>query len=288
MQGKELYRGLCCCVLLFFTLHSQAQQGFFIPKNGNVYFGGDTATIYSNVTNNGKLGVDKKAVINFNGTVWENAPNAAITDETDSTTGTGGWIRFTKKTAPQRLLSGYNAAAKTGATFPNLQIANPYGVYLSQSSAKVRNHLSFEQGLVYLNNQMFVVGHNTPGKITGYSKDHFFVTGTAPDGGLLMRENIRPSDGMVVFPIGTSKGSYTPAAIQSKTTQGDDFYVTAFEGVKSGLFHGTDLARDGVNTTWQAGKLWHPGTGEIELYLQHQVNNEGINFAKNRNKSFIS
>ena len=280
-----------CCTFLFFWLlflTAKAQQGFFVPKDATVHFGGDSSTIFSDVLIKGKVGVDKKAVINFKGMVWENAPDATISDETDSTTGTGGWIRSVGSTAAQKLIAGYNAAAKKGAVFPNLQIANRHGVHLYQSSAKVRNHLSFEQGLVYLDNNIFVVGHNTPGKITGYSKDHFFITGTAPGDGLLLRENIRSSDGLVVFPIGTKKGTYTPAAIQSKTTVGDDFYVTAFAGVKSNLLNGTNLANEGVNTTWQAGRLRNLGRGEAELYLQHPVSDEGRTFAKNRNKAYIS
>lgn len=277
---------LISCFLLLHVF-AFSQSGFYIPKQGKVFFAGDTATIFSNVINNGKLGVDKNAVVNFRGAVWENDPNAVIADETDSTTGTGGWIRFINNTAPQRLRSGYNTATRTGASFPNLQIANPFGVQLVQSSAKVRHQLSFERGLVYLNNNVFVVGHHSPGKITGYSETKFFVTGTQP-GGLLLRENIRSSDSLVVFPIGTKAGNYSPAAIQTSTTQGDDFYVTVSEGVRSALFNGTNLASEGVNLTWQAGKLRYTDTGNIDLYLQHQVRNEGINFAKNRNKSFIS
>lgn len=285
---------LCCRltpVLLFLLsghLASHAQPGFFIPKNGRVFFGGDSSTIFSNVTNNGKLGVDKKAVVNFKGALWQNAPDALITDESDSTTGTGGWIRFMNNTAPQRLTSGYNAATQTGPMFPNLQIDNPHGVQLYQSSAKVRHRFAFQRGLVYLNNNVFVVGDNSPGTITGYSPTGFFVTGTQSGGGMLLRENIRSADGLVAFPVGTRSGSYTPAAIQSKTTEGDSYYVTVFDGVKAGLFTGPDLAQMGVNKTWQAGKLLHPRSGEAELYLQHRVTDEGEYFAKNRNKAYVS
>lgn len=275
-----------CCLLLH--LFSFSQSGFYVPKQGNVFFSGDTATIFSNVINNGKLGVDQKAVVNFKGALWENDPAALITDETNSTSGTGGWIRFMNYTAKQGLISGYNAATQTGASFPNLQIANPYGVQLYQSGAKVRHQLSFQRGLVYLNNNVFVVGDQGPGKITGYSNTGFFVTGTQPGGSLLLRENITSSDGLVVFPVGTKVGSYTPAAIQSKTTQGDNYYVTVFDGVKAGLFSGPDLNGVSVKKTWQAGKLLHPRSGEAELYLQHQLADEGEYFSKSRDRAYIS
>lgn len=279
-----------CCIFLIFwllLLAARAQQGFFVPKNASVYFAGDTATIFSNVTNNGRLGVGKNAVVNFSGGLWQNAADALLFDESDSTTGTGGWIRFTGITV-QQLLAGYHAATQTGPSFANLQLANAQGLQLLQSSAKVRRQFAFVNGRVYLNNQIFVVGHHTPGSITGYSPDRFFVTGSQPGSGMLLRENIHPQDGLVVFPVGTRAGSYTPAAIQSKTGQGDDYFVNVFDGVKTNLFSGTDLAPAGVNKTWQAGKWRFPGNGEAALFLQHQLNDEGTYFSPNRNKAYIS
>lgn len=68
-----------------------------MPKKGKIYFSGDTATIFSNVVNQGKLGVDKKAVVNFKGKKWENDKDALITDEGnlgEDASATGGVIRF--------------------------------------------------------------------------------------------------------------------------------------------------------------------------------------------------
>jgi hypothetical protein len=288
MRGAGLYTVFWMIVLLCFTTNSKAQQGLFIPKNGKVHFGGDTATIFSSVINNGKLGVGRKAVVNFKGTVWENDPAAVISDESDTTTGIGGWIRFMNDAVAQQLRSGYNIATQQGATFPNLQIANPFGLYLSQSSAKVRHEFSFEKGLVYLNGNVFVVGHKKPGKISGYTSDKFFVTNSRSGGGLLLRENIRSSDNMVVFPIGTTGSSYTPVAIRSKTSLGDNYFASVFDSVKSHLFNGTDLSRRGVNKTWEIGKLLHPGQGEAEVHLQHLTAEEGDQFKQNRTRTYIS
>ena len=74
-----------------------AQTGFYIPKSGKVFFKGDTATIFSNVINQGHLGVGKNAFVNFTGKTWNNDPQSLITDESNSGNGVfgkGGWIRF--------------------------------------------------------------------------------------------------------------------------------------------------------------------------------------------------
>lgn len=286
-RNCPLQLGLFFCWLLF-SAAAFAQPGFYVPRQGSIYFGGDTATIFSNVINGGKFGVGKTAVVNFSGTSWENHPTALLTDESDTTTGTGGWVRFLHSTHPQQLTAGYNAATRTGPQFANLQIANRLGVYLHQSSVKVRNHVLFEQGRLHLANNTFVVGHNTPGEITGYNADRFFVTGIQPGNGFLLRENIRSSDGLVVFPIGKSHTDYTPAAIKSKSMSGDDYYLTAFAGVQSGLFTGTDLSLKSVNTVWQAGRMRLFSTAEAELFLQHQVKEEGGVFAQHRNNAYIS
>src|SRR5688572_27140455 len=97
MLPKTLYHiALFFCSWLF-SHACLAQQGFYIPKASTIFFNGDSATIFSNVLNEGRLGVGKKAVLNFKGSVWENNQQATITDESNGGTGvegTGGLIRF--------------------------------------------------------------------------------------------------------------------------------------------------------------------------------------------------
>ncbi len=54
-----------------------AQSGFYVPKAGKIFFNGDTATIFSDVINQGKLGVGKNAFVNFSGRVWGKRPFVA-------------------------------------------------------------------------------------------------------------------------------------------------------------------------------------------------------------------
>lgn len=82
-----------------------------------MYFSGDTATIFSRVINQGKLGVDKNAVVNFKGKKWENDAGALITDEGnkgEDASGKGGLIRFNGDSGRQQIDGGYNAVTGTG------------------------------------------------------------------------------------------------------------------------------------------------------------------------------
>lgn len=264
-----------------------AQSGVYVPKKGKVFFKGDTATIFSNVVNEGKLGIGKNAVVNFSGSNWTNAPDAEISMDTVNGAPQGGWLRFVGD-GRQTLDAGYNAAINSGVVFPNLEIQNPAGLQLQGSSAKVYRQLKFGQGLIYLNDQVFVLGHRNPGILTGYDSSRFFVGGTKPGGGVLVRENLLPADGLVVFPIGTAPGAYTPAALRSLSTKGDDYAVTVFDSVRKALFTGQNLADESVNKVWQIGKRYAPGEGDVDVVLQHLLANEGSVFAAARNRSYVS
>lgn len=278
--------------LLVANMVLQAQSGFYVPNQGKIFFIGDTATIFSNVTNGGKLGVGKNAVVNFKGRIWENDAQSLLTDESsggEGVTGIGGMIRFlSTDTTRQYIYGAYNAVSKSGPGFPNLQIQNINGVRLLGSTAKVRNELKFSRGLLYLDNNILVVGNNNPGLITGYDSARYIVTGNAPGSGLLIRENIRAADNIVVFPIGSRAHQYTPAAIRSKSDIGDDFYTSVFDSVKSQAISGNNLREESVNKTWEIGKRLHPNEGEVEILLQHLTDEEGTIFKAGRQLSFVS
>lgn len=281
---------LSCSATLF------GQQGFYVPKKGKVFFAGDTATIFSNVTNHGQLGLGKGAVVNFKAGRWENDAAALITDESnngDGTAGTGGTVRFLLPDTSfinrrQLLIGGYNAATRTGASFPNISINNPYGLKLSDASAKIRNRLHFEEGHVYAEDNILVVGDGHPGSITGYSENRFIVTGTSVTGGFLLREKISRSDGWVGFPIGTAAGKYTPAALQLTSGAPDDFYARVSDSVRSRVSDGQDMSVNSVNKTWQIGKLLHPGQGSVDISLQHLVADEGSLFSAKRQNAYVA
>jgi hypothetical protein len=278
-------------VVLFLSAGlSQAQQGIFIPKKGKVFFVADTSTMFADVINHGTMGVGRNAVINFKGKKWENDAEAQITDETNSGSGidgVGGLIRFISEGTPQQLVGGYNAATKSGASFYNLQVLNGNDLHLLKGNTKVRNLLMLSNGRIFLHGNNFTVGHRHIGKIEGFNDQRYFVTENQAGNSALIRENISSSNGIVVFPVGTSKG-YTPAAIKSKSNLGDDFYVNVFDSVKSAVFSGRNLSSETVNKTWQIGKLHRPGVDEVEVYLQHLNVDEGQVFKANKSKSYVS
>lgn len=276
-------------LLCFFM--AKAQPGFYVPASGKIFFVGDSATIFSNVNNQGNLGIGKNATVNFSGQNWSNSTQSRITDNSNNgtgVTGEGGWIRFMSDSLKQQISGGYNAATHTGPSFPKIKVDNKQGIELLDGSAKTRNEISFQKGHFFLNDNILVLGNNNPGKIDGYDSARYFVTGNHPDRGLLMRENIRRSDGTVIFPIGSLSQSYTPAAIRNASRNGDDYFVSVFDSVKQHGVSGNTLIKESVNKTWQVGKSKAPGTGNTELFLQHLNSDEGSTFAANRQYAYIS
>jgi hypothetical protein len=292
-----LYRTILHIIsCVFFFIGAQfsglAQSGFYVPNQGKIFFTGDTATIFSNVINGGKLGIGKGAFVNFKGRVWENTNDALMPDESNAgegITGSGGMLRFlSTDTTRQFINGGYNAATRLGPGFANLQIQNSNGVTLTGSTAKVRNELKLTNGLVYLGNNIMVVGNGNPGTISGYDSSRYLVTGNAPGMGLLIRENIRSGDGMVVFPVGSKPHAYTPAAVRTKAAAGDDFYVGVFDSARSLAVSGVNLKEESVNKTWEVGKRFRPNQDEVELWLQHLILDEGTEFRQNRSFAYVS
>jgi hypothetical protein len=269
-----------------------AQTGFYVPKTAKVYFSGGTATIFSDVNNQGQLGVGRNAQVNFSGNRWVNDPGALITDESNNgngTSGQGGMIRFIATDTggrPQQITAGYNAANRTGPVFSNLTIANPAGIQLLSSSMKVRRWLNFAAGTLDVNSNILVIGNNNPGQITGYNDTNFVITG--PSGGFLLRERITSGNGKVIFPVGTAAGHYTPAAILVHNNLPDDFYVRVSDSVKAQLTSGQDIAQWSVGKTWQIGQMQHPGEAAVDITLQHQLQDEGQLFTANRGSAYVS
>ena len=292
MRSHYVYtRNILTAVLFLFYYTATAQQGFYVPITGKIFFNGDTATIFSNVINQGRFGVGKNAFVNFTGRVWENDPQSMITDESFSGSGAfglGGWVRFLSDSIRQQLKGGYNVATKTGPLFGRLRIQNKKGIDLSETSTKVRNEIRFSDGRIYLNDLMMAVGDNNPGKISGYDSLHYFVTGNKAGSGLLIRENIRSSDGRIDFPVGSRDNSYTPAAVLSNTVQGDDYYVNVFDSVRANRLSGKNLFSESVNKTWEIGKRYRPGIDEAEIFLQHINSDEGSFFKQNKKNAYVA
>lgn len=264
-----------------------AQSGIYVASGAKIYFAGDSATMFSNLTNKGNIGVAKSAVVNFKGNTWTNDSKATITDESaDGLSGKGGVIRFIDS-VQQKIAGGYNAATKTGAAFSNLQIENKAGVQLIDGSAKVKNELTLAKGKLFINDNILVVGNGNPGKINGYDSTRFIVMNNSLNQGYLLREGVTKKDSLVVFPVGSTANTYAPAAIRTKSDVADNFYVNVADGVKHDMIRG-DVKSSGVNKTWQIGKELRPNKDEVEISLQHINAEEGVEYTKNKNTAYVS
>src|SRR6188768_934014 len=109
----------------------------YIAPNAVLYVNNNAAmTVSSNVINSGVFGTVKGVTINMLGNLWRNTSTGSFPDELGITsfTGTGGSFRFSNNNFPQYLSGAYSVAAKTGASFPNLTVASPYGLYLDENT----------------------------------------------------------------------------------------------------------------------------------------------------------
>ena len=82
MKNTSLYIQLIAMMLITGISTCIAQSEMYIPKDGKIFFSGNAA-IFSNVLNQGKLGVGKNAAVNFSGKKWENDIQSLITDESN-------------------------------------------------------------------------------------------------------------------------------------------------------------------------------------------------------------
>lgn len=283
---KSIIQIIITFTFTFSLIQATAQSGIYIPSNANVFFAGDTATIFSNVINNGNLIVSNNSVINFEGKNWKNDSKATINKDSVSTT--AGVIRFhSTASAPQQIDGGYNAVTRKGASFPNLQVDSKAGVELNGSTTKVANELTLSNGLVYLKDNILIVGDTNPGSISGYNSSRYIVMNNSLNEGFLIRENITSKDSLVVFPVGSKKDAYTPVAIRTKSLIPDNFYVNVVDGVKN-TGSQTDLNKNSVGKTWQIGKQLRPGQDEVTIVLEHLKADEGQVFRNNRKNAYIS
>lgn len=253
----------------------------------------DTIAIFSDVQNHGRFGSMKGAVVMFYGQKWKNDETALLTDENyynDTAAGYGGVFRFMQPAAnPQYVYGGYNAGTKSGASFPNVSINNPNGLYLDDlSDLKVRNILHFENGHVFLNGWNLVVGNRSPGIISGYTDKRFIVTGANIGGGSLYREHVTPQDKQIVFPIGTNADSYSPLALQNLEFTSEDFHVRVFENVYRNATTGSVLTTNNVKKTWNVGSNAATGSSKVFFWLQHEAKDEGPAFTLLREFSYVS
>lgn len=257
------------------TVHSG--ESFYVHPEANV-------SVFSDLNNSGSLGSYNNSTINFLGQHWNNMSGSRIVDEsTGGQTGLGGTIRFSGTTLPQNINTLTTAQANTG--FPNITLANPQNLILQGNDLLVRRSFNFQSGRVILNNRNTVmqVGAN----INGFDSNKYFVTGTATSGGALVRKVNGSQPAQIVFPVGSTVGSYTPASIVY-TGIAQDLKLRVFDNVYDKATFGNPDNVNFVTKTWNISFNNLDPKANLVLSAQHNSSEEGSQFTADRTKSFVS
>ena len=257
------------------SIHSN--ESFYVHTAENV-------GIFSDLKNSGTFGAYSNSIISFLGQRWSNMQGSRLVDESpNGISGQGGSYKFKSLTNAPQIIENQNIKADHG--FPSLTIANAANVRLEGTDLFIKRNLSFENGRLILNDRNAMLALNAI--ITGFDNNKFVVTGTATNGGFLVRNLSGFQQSDVVFPVGTTPTSYTPASVDYRGVA-QNIKVRVFENVYDKAAFGV---ADNVNTvpkTWNFASTTSDPAAVMTLKTQHNVSEEAVNFAAKRPESFIS
>lgn len=255
-----------------------AGESFYVHPEAGV-------SIYSDINNSGSFGSYRNSIIIFFGQRWDNRAGSSMPDESSSgINGSGGNFKFSRiVSSPQYINSSNNPRSNSG--FPNISLANSQNVILEGSDLMIRNNLNFESGHLILNNRNAIIG--VKGSITGYNETKYVVTGTGINGGFLIRSTSGLQQPDIIFPLGTTVSSYTPASV-NYTGTGQDLKVRVFDNVYDKATFGTSDNVNFVTKTWNVAFSNLDPKANMVLNMQHNATEESPLFAANRTKSFVS
>ncbi len=278
--------GLRALLTLFFLvpglIMAQAVNEVHIFPTSPVYAHPNSNTnIFANVSQGGTIVSYDTALINFYAQLWQNEAGSRLPDESArGIDGVGGVFRFSGQFFnPQRIIT---LGSQPYNGFPNLRIDNPLNVTAQAGNLHVNNTLDFVNGNLILNNVDVNVGHDGLGTITGYSSTNFIVTGTGMTGGSLVRSFTGTANTATAYPIGTSLSSYTPASIMY-TGIPQNIKVRVADNV-----YNKNNFPEYVNKTWIVVRDFPDANGTMDLTLQHNSADEGIEYFRNRTEAYVT
>lgn len=259
------------------------EESFYVHPETSV-------SIFSEISNSGSFGSYQNSIIHFFGRRWNNMAGSRMpAGSSNGMKGTGGNFKFDgiasaqSNTAYGQIINNQSDEPDSG--FPNITIACSGNVMLEGSDLVIRNVLNFEKGHLLLNNRNARMLENSI--ITGYNENNYLVTGTGTSGGFLIRSTSRIQQQDLVFPIGTSINSYTPASLTYKGNV-PEVGVRVFDKVYDKAVSGMSDNIYSVTKTWNVTLNSSDPKAELAINLQHNLNEEGSKFADNRYTSFIS
>lgn len=277
LQDKVLLPILLCGLFLFHSNTARSQQVIQVyvhPKTPVVAHPGSTLSIYSDIFNTGTLVSHSNSNIVFYGKNWQNSGAARLPDE--SPTGldaSGGTFTFSGIYQGAQNITTVNPQPYNG--FPNLNIDNQQHVSLQTGNLYVNNSLNFTSGNLILNDLDLVLGRLGKGSVTGYSQAGFIVTGSGFTGGSLVRSTTGTTQ-TLVFPVGATNSSYTPASL-TFTGLANNLKLRVADGVFE-----KPAFPEYVYKTWALGMEYPDATATAAISLQHNTSDEGLDYFRNR------
>jgi gliding motility-associated-like protein len=285
IKTYKIYILFALYILFPFDLKAQEIVQMTVHSDVSFYVHPEaTVSVFSDFTNSGSVGSYNNSTINFQGQRWNNMIGSRIVDEsTNGLTGLGGIIRFSGNGSPQFINTLTSGQSNTG--FPNITLANPQNLTLLGNDLLVRRSFNFQSGRVILNsrNTILQAGAN----VNGFDNNKYFVTGTATTGGALIRRTTVNQTSQIVFPIGSTVGSYTPASI-IYTGIAQDLKLRVFDNVYDKATFGNPDNVNYVAKTWNLTFSNLDPRANLVLSTQHNSVDEGPQFAADRTKSFLS
>jgi gliding motility-associated-like protein len=240
--------------------------------------------ISSNVINAGSLGTYPGSALNFSGNRWTNRLGSKLIDESaDGLSGMGGTFRFSGQNGSQIIDNQNIPSALSG--FANLAISNTDNLILEGGNLTVNRNLTFVTGRLILNNRNAILGSNAT--ISEYDNTKFVVTGTGVNGGYLIRNIPGTSSADIVYPVGSTVNSYTPASLSYRGVS-QNIQVRVFDNVYDKAVYGMPDNVNYVPKTWNVSFAVSDPSAVLTLNTQHNASEEGGSFSANRIESYIS
>lgn len=271
------------CLSAYSSSFAQALSEVHIFNQSPVYVHPDAdLSIFSDISQGGVLLSYENSRINFFGRVWQNESGSRLPDESPrGVDGTGGIFRFSGLSGVPQVIRTISSQPYNG--FPNLLIDNTLNITAETGNLYVNNNLGFINGHLILDGVDVTVGRDGSGTITGYSQSSFIVTaGSAEAGGSLIRSLNGSSDLPVHYPVGVSPESYTPVSVVYKGNP----QIVGFRVIE-GLYNKPNFP-EYVNRTWIMRRNFPDRDGLMDLTIQHNSEDEGIEYFRNRNEAYVT
>ena len=271
-------------LFLFFPGFVKAQTGNSVnifPSASIYSHPNSSINIFADIFHSGKFVSYDTSLINFYATIWQNESGNRLPDESSSGIDSiGGIFTFSGQfLSPQKIIT---LSPELYNGFPNLRIDNLLNVTVETGNVHVNKNLNFVNGNLILSNVDINVGRKGLGTITGYSRTNFIVTGTNITGGSLMRSFTGSATTPTDYPIGTTLGSYTPASVIYKGIP-QNIKLRVADNVYRKLNFS-----EYVNKTWVMVRDFPDAAGTANLTLQHNSQDEGILYFRNRSEAYVT